>query len=94
MPSVTTSTLEHPAASVLIRELADGRRQITVSPRKDDYFIFYRECVTKYPLDLIALILQMKSPKPCATRSSGREPRLRSAHAQVAHPLTRRRRPS
>jgi SAM-dependent methyltransferase len=60
---VTTRTFEQPDASVLIRELADDRRKISVIPRKDDYFIFFGECETTYPLDLIELILQVKTPK-------------------------------
>jgi 2-polyprenyl-3-methyl-5-hydroxy-6-metoxy-1,4-benzoquinol methylase len=62
-PASPTHTLEDPAASVVVRELADDRRQISVIPREDDYVVFFRQCETTYPLDLIELILRVKTPK-------------------------------
>ena len=52
-------TLERRDGSVLIEELPDGRRRLTVTPRHKGQFIHQNEWITSYPLDLIRLILDV-----------------------------------
>lgn len=46
-------------ADIIIEELADGQREITVNPHKN-LFVPIRQCRTDYPLSLIQLILDIK----------------------------------
>jgi 2-polyprenyl-3-methyl-5-hydroxy-6-metoxy-1,4-benzoquinol methylase len=52
-------TLDHGDGSVLVEELSDGRRRISVTPREEGQFIHEHEWTTAYPLDLIRLILNV-----------------------------------
>ena len=56
---MTDQTLEHHDHSVLIEELGNGKRRLTVTP-KGDAFVPYATWVTAYPPDLIALIMKAK----------------------------------
>jgi precorrin-6B methylase 2 len=44
----------------VVEELGDGRRRVSVEPA-DDVFVPCRDCVTSYPVELIAAVLQTKS---------------------------------
>ncbi len=52
--------LDHPQAHIAITLQTDGHRRISVEPKKGDFFIPVRECLTRYPEDLIRLILEVK----------------------------------
>jgi len=52
-------TLEHGEGSVLIEELPDGKRRLTVTPRHKAQFIIQNQWTTSYPLDLIQLMLDV-----------------------------------
>jgi len=56
-----TTTLEHPKATVHIVKLDGQRSKISVDP-KADLFVPTRECLTRYPLDLIEHVLRTKGP--------------------------------
>lgn len=45
--------IEHSDGSLLVEELGDGRRRLTVTPRSSDLFVHETTCETRYPLDLI-----------------------------------------
>ena len=50
--------IEHSEGSVLVEELPNGRRLLTVTPRHEGQFIFQDKFETSYPLDLIQLIVE------------------------------------
>ena len=54
-----TITLHHAEGDVLIEELADGRRRLSVTPN-EGHFILAENWTTSYPMDLIELILEAK----------------------------------
>jgi len=51
-------TLHHEEGDVLIEELADGRRRISVTP-KEGHFILSENWTTLYPMDLIELMFEV-----------------------------------
>src|SRR5688500_9987743 len=51
-------TLQHREGNVLIEEMPDGRRRIRVTPAEGQ-FVHETEWTTRYPLDLIKLILEI-----------------------------------
>jgi 2-polyprenyl-3-methyl-5-hydroxy-6-metoxy-1,4-benzoquinol methylase len=53
-----STTLHHEEGSCLIEELADGRRRITVKPNEGQ-FALAENWITRYPLDLIELMLEV-----------------------------------
>jgi SAM-dependent methyltransferase len=53
--------LEHPDGRVSLEELPDGRRRLEVHP-KAGLYVSRGQRVTGYPVELIALILEVKSP--------------------------------
>lgn len=55
--------LQHPKALVNIDELQNGKRQVAVSLSNSSKFIPYPSCETKYPVELIELILSVKGPE-------------------------------
>ncbi|MBV9209020.1 MAG: class I SAM-dependent methyltransferase, partial [Acidobacteria bacterium] len=55
-----TITIEHDEAHVLVEELSSGRKLVKVVPTKEGLFIPCSEWETKYPLELIRLVLEVK----------------------------------
>lgn len=53
--------LEHAEGRVSVEELPDGRRRVAVHANPG-VFVSCGECVTEYPVELIAQILEVKSP--------------------------------
>jgi 2-polyprenyl-3-methyl-5-hydroxy-6-metoxy-1,4-benzoquinol methylase len=51
-------TLHHEEGDATIEELADGRRRISVTPH-ERYFIYAESWTTRYPMDLIELMLEV-----------------------------------
>lgn len=51
-------TLEQDDGKVIVQELPDGRRQLTVTLKDSTAFALHKECVTSYPLDLIEFMLK------------------------------------
>lgn len=58
------TTLEHPDGQVLIEELPDQRRRLTVIPKDKDLFMLKSRLETFYPVDLIQLLLDEIGPAP------------------------------
>jgi SAM-dependent methyltransferase len=56
----TPETLQHPQGRVLVRELGSGRRHVTVEPFSQSLYVSSMSCETKYPIDLIARVLDAK----------------------------------
>lgn len=54
-----TITLEHAEGRVLVDELPDGRRKVTAVPLKLGQFMLSDQRETRYPLDLIELLLEV-----------------------------------
>ncbi|MDQ3805791.1 MAG: methyltransferase domain-containing protein [Acidobacteriota bacterium] len=54
-----TTTLSHPDADVIVEELPNGMKEVSVRPRKG-LFVPVDRCQTDYPLSLIQLILDIK----------------------------------
>lgn len=52
----------HPQAEVLISPLPSGNRKIEVKKIDPSLFVRWSECETKYPLDLIEKIFELKGP--------------------------------
>jgi 2-polyprenyl-3-methyl-5-hydroxy-6-metoxy-1,4-benzoquinol methylase len=52
--------LEHAEGRVEVMELGDGRRRVTVIPRDPAQHVSVRSWETRYPLDLIRAILEVK----------------------------------
>jgi 2-polyprenyl-3-methyl-5-hydroxy-6-metoxy-1,4-benzoquinol methylase len=56
-----TVWIERPGGRVAIEELADAQRRVVVHPNPGT-FVSRSECVTRYPIDLIERIVDVKSP--------------------------------
>jgi 2-polyprenyl-3-methyl-5-hydroxy-6-metoxy-1,4-benzoquinol methylase len=61
MKSMTT-ILKHRDANVYIEELPNGKNKIHVELINDDLFMPIKACETRYPIDLIGKILDLKGP--------------------------------
>jgi 2-polyprenyl-3-methyl-5-hydroxy-6-metoxy-1,4-benzoquinol methylase len=55
-----TTVLEHPTGKALVTELADGRKRLQAIPTNRNLFVQRTTCKTRYPLDLIQTILDVK----------------------------------
>lgn len=53
--------IEHRDGRVSVEEQSDGRRRIVVHPQPGT-FVSRAECVTRYPVDLIRRLVQVKAP--------------------------------
>lgn len=56
------TTIEHPDALIRLAELGDGRRRLTVEPRRPGSYVHRPVWDTAYPDELIRLILDVKGP--------------------------------
>lgn len=57
-----SSKLTHSEADIIVEELNDGTRSITVIPKNERIYIHRTTCITTYPEDLIRFILSIKGP--------------------------------
>jgi len=57
-----TIRIEAKDADIAIIELSDGWRNIEVRPRAREIFISKKSCRTRYPIDLIQAVLDLKGP--------------------------------
>ena len=55
-------TLEHSDGRILVEELPNKRRSVTVIPRDQDLFMLESKIETSYPVDLIEMILRASGP--------------------------------
>jgi SAM-dependent methyltransferase len=58
--STHADTLERPDGRVVIREVAGGRREVAVEPADSTRFVSRTSCVTRYPVELIESVLEVK----------------------------------
>jgi 2-polyprenyl-3-methyl-5-hydroxy-6-metoxy-1,4-benzoquinol methylase len=54
--------IEVGGAEIAITEIPDGRRHIEVRSGPDDVFISKKSCRTRYPVELIRAVLELKGP--------------------------------
>ncbi len=60
MTSSSKVELDHPDGTVTIVELMDGNRHVSVTPRSPGLFVAIPRCTTRYPVELIEVILRVK----------------------------------
>lgn len=61
-PQAATVRLEHADAQVLVEGAPGGERVVTVVPRRPGLHVQRSPCRTRYPDDLVAMILAQKGP--------------------------------
>ena len=56
-------TFEHDDGTLTVDELTNGRRLLTVVPRRDNIYVLTNTWETAYPLDLVQTIFEAYGPR-------------------------------